>query len=144
MVSQFRKKAPPSVAIPLARDNLPGLVSNLTLSAINKFDRKISGKGAARVGKGFTLFISNEDMNDIIKIVKPFEHSVVLVDGVTETVKHEIKKQESRFLTALLIPLAASLVQLVISSVVKGMSGRGVRRARRGYLDENFSFRSIF
>ena len=143
MVSQFRKKAPPSVAIPLARDNLPGLVSNLTLSAINKFDRKISGKGAARVGKGFTLFISNEDMNDIIKIVKPFEHSVVLVDGVTETVKHEIKKQESGFLTALLLPLAASLVQLVISSVVKGISGRGVRRARRGYLDENFSFRSI-
>ena len=82
-------------------------------------------------------------MNDIIKIVKPFEHSVVLVDGVTETVKHEIKKQESGFLTALLLPLVASLVQLVISSVVKGISGRGVRRARRGYLDENFSFRSI-
>ena len=105
--------------------------------------KKISRKGAARVGKGFTLFISNEDMNDIIKIVKPFEHSVVLVDGVTETVKHERKKQESGFLTAFLIPLATSLVQLVISSVVKGISGRGVRRARREYLDENFSFRSI-
>ena len=29
-------------------------------------------------------------MNDIIKIVKSLEHSSVLIDGVTETVKHEI------------------------------------------------------
>ena len=48
------KKALTNIAIPLARDNLPGLVSNLTSSAINKFDRKISGKGAVRAGKGFT------------------------------------------------------------------------------------------
>ena len=53
------KKALTNIAIPLARDNLPGLVSHLTSSAINKFDRKISGKGAVRAGKGFTLFISN-------------------------------------------------------------------------------------
>ena len=36
------------IAIPLDRDNMSGLVSNLTSSAINKFDRKISGKGAVR------------------------------------------------------------------------------------------------
>ena len=35
------------------------------------------------------LFISNEDMNDIIKIIKTLEDSSVLIDGVTETVKHE-------------------------------------------------------
>ena len=51
------KKAPTNIAIPLARDDLPELVSNLTSSVINKFDRKISGKGAVRAGKGFTLFI---------------------------------------------------------------------------------------
>ena len=33
--------------------------------------------------------------------------------------------------------LVASLVQPVISSVVKGYSGRGVRRAGRGYLNKN-------
>ena len=62
------KKALTNIAIPLARDNLPGLVGHLTSSAINKFDRKISGKGAVRAGKGFTLFISNEDMNNINKL----------------------------------------------------------------------------
>ena len=60
-------------SIPLARDNLPELVSNLTSNQINKLERKISGKGAVRAGKGFTLFMSNEDMNDFIKIKKLLE-----------------------------------------------------------------------
>ena len=127
MVTNLGKKALKNIAIPLARDNLPGLVINLNSNPINKFERKISGKGAVRAGKGFTLFISNEDMNDIIKIIKSLEDSGVLIDGVTETVKHEIKYQEGGFLGALLAPLAASLVQPVISSVVQGISGRGVR-----------------
>ena len=83
------KKWLANIAIPLARDNLLGLVSNLTSNAI-------------RAGKGFTLFISNEDMNDIIKIVRSLADSGVLIDGVSETVKHEIKKQEVRFLGACL------------------------------------------
>ena len=36
--------------------------------------------------------------------------------------------------------LVASLVWPVISSVVNGLSGRGVRRAGRGYMAENFYF----
>ena len=78
----------------IAKNNLPGLVSNLTSNSINKFKRKISEKGVVRAGKGFTLFISNEDINDIIKTIKSLEDSGVLIDGVTETVKHEMKKQE--------------------------------------------------
>ena len=77
-------------------------------------------------------------MNDVIKIIKSLEDSGVLIDGVTETVKDEIKKQEGGFLGALLRPLAASLVQPVISSVVKGISGRGVTRAGREYINKNF------
>ena len=50
-------------------------------------------------------------MNGIIKIIKSLEDSGVLIDGVTETVKHEIKnKQEGGFLGAFLAPLAASVV----------------------------------
>ena len=73
-------------------------MSNLTSSAIKKFDRKISGRGAVRAEKGFTLFISNEDMNDIIKIIESLEDSGVLIDGVTETVKHEIKNKKADLL----------------------------------------------
>ena len=77
-------------------------------------------------------------MNDVIKIIKSLEDSGVLIDGVTETVKREIKKEVSGFHGALLAPLPASLVQPVISSVVKGISGRGVRRAGRKYMVRNF------
>ena len=65
-------------------------------------------------------------MNDIIKIIKSLEDSGVSIDGVTETVRYEMKEQDGRFLGALLAPLAASLVQPVISSVVKGISERRV------------------
>ena len=92
------KKALTNTAILLARDNLPGLVNNLTSNAINKFERKINGKGVVRAEKGFDLFIWNEDVNDIIEIIRSLEDSGVLIDGFTETVKHEIKKQEGRFL----------------------------------------------
>ena len=40
-LNNLRKKALTNIAIPLARDNLPGFVSNLTSSAISKFGRKI-------------------------------------------------------------------------------------------------------
>ena len=88
-----------------------------------------------RAGEGFTLFISNEDMNDISKSIKSLEGSNVLIDGITETVRHEIKKQ-GRY-------LPSSLMQPVISSVVNGISGTGVRRAGKGYIEKNFKFRSI-
>ena len=124
--------------MPLARDNLHRLVSNVTSNAINKLKRKRSGKGAVRVAKRFTSFIWNEDMNGNIKIIKSLEDPVLLIDEVTETVKHGIKIQQWGFGEALLAPLAASLVQPRISSVVKGISGRGVRREEKRDIDEIF------
>ena len=96
-LANLGKKALTYVTISLARDNLPGLVSNLISNSINKFERKIRGKGAVRAGKGFTLFISNEAMN-IIKIIKSLEDLGALIDGVTETVKHEKKNKNADFL----------------------------------------------
>ena len=64
------KKALTNIAIPLERDNLPGLVSNLTSNVINKFERKISGNRAVRAVTGFTLFVLSEDLNENIKVIK--------------------------------------------------------------------------
>ena len=41
-----------------------------------------------------TLIISNEKMNDIMKIVKSYEESVLLIKGVCETIKNEAKEQK--------------------------------------------------
>ena len=130
-LANLGKKVLKNITILFVRYNLPGLVSNLTSNAINKFERIISGKGAVRAEKIFTLFISNEHMNGIIKIIKPLEDSSVLTDGVPEIVKHKEEIQEGGFLGALLAPLTASVVQLVICSVVKGINWRGFRRAGR-------------
>ena len=70
ILSNLSKKVMIDFDISLARDNLPGLVSNLASDAINKFARKIRGKGAVWAGKGLTLFILNEDMNYIVKTIK--------------------------------------------------------------------------
>ena len=52
-----------------------GLVSNIASNTTNKFEIKINGTGTVRVGKGFDLFISNEDIDDIIKIIKSLQDS---------------------------------------------------------------------
>ena len=48
-LANLGRKALTNVAIPVARDNLHGLVTNLTLSTINKSDRKISRKAAVKI-----------------------------------------------------------------------------------------------
>ena len=73
------------------------------------------------------------NLNDIMKILKSLVDLDVLTDGVTNTVKHEIKQPEVGFFGALLPPLAASLVEPVISSVVKGISETVVRKVGREY-----------
>ena len=45
-----------------------------------------------------TLIISNEEMNDVIKIVQALEDSNILLKGVTKTVKNGTKKQKGGFL----------------------------------------------
>ena len=96
------KKKITDLAIPLARENLPGLISNLasnaTLNVIDRFRRKISEKRPVIAEKGFTLFILNEDINDIIRIIKSLEDSSVLIDGITETVKDETKIKKADLL----------------------------------------------
>ena len=70
-----------------------------TESFISKFLLRCSSWNVTvKAEKRFTSFISNEDMNDVIKIIDSLENSGVLIDGVAETLKHEIKNNETNFL----------------------------------------------
>ena len=71
---------PTDIAVSLVEGNVPGLISNVNSNAINKFKRKISGEGALQEGKRSTFLISNEDMNDAIKIIKSLENVCLLID----------------------------------------------------------------
>ena len=65
-----------------------------------------------RARKGFTLFILNKDMNDIIKIIKSLEDLSVLIVGVNKTVKLELKEQECCFVTTFISTLLALCLAL--------------------------------
>ena len=64
--------------------------ASATDAAINK---RILGSGNHTI-----LIISNYDMQDLLKIVKSLEHSDILLDGITETVKNAVKEQKGCFL----------------------------------------------
>ena len=64
-----------------------------------------------------TVFIvSNEEMDNIMKIVKSFEKSVFLVKDVSQTIRNEAKEQNVGLLPMLLVKLAASLLSTLLLS----------------------------
>ena len=81
-----------------------------------------------------TLIISNNEMEDIVKIVKSLEDSGLLLKGVTETVQNEVKEQKGGFLSMLLGTLGASLLGNLL--IGKGMyrAGKGKGIVRAGYI----------
>ena len=101
--------------------------------------KKILGPGHNNT----TLIISNDEIDDILKIVKSLENSGVLLKGVSETILNEAKEQRGGFLSMLLGTLGASLLGDILS---KGLSGKGVIRAgegiiRAGYGSKRFSLK---
>ena len=50
-----------------------------------------------RMGSGTTtLIICNEEMEDIMKIVKSLEESGLLIKGVSETIQNEAKQKRKK------------------------------------------------
>ena len=45
------------------------------------------------------LIISDEEMNDIMKIIQALENSNILLKGVTKAIKDETKEQKGGFLS---------------------------------------------
>ena len=81
-----------------------------------------------------TLITSNDEMNDIIKIVKSLKNSGVLLKGVSETIQHEAKEQRGGFLSMLLDTLDASLLGNLLTG------GKGVSHAGEGIKKKNQIF----
>ena len=140
MMSNLSQKALLELSVPLAKDVLPKLATKETSSELDKSEGKISGQGAiltneagaVRAGKGSTLFILNEDMEHIIKIVDSLEKSGLLFNGVTEIVKHEIKKQEGRFFGAMMAPIPDWLIAPMVSSMINAITGKGEGKEQKG------------
>ena len=89
-----------------------------------------------------TLVISNEEMNDIMKIVQTLEDSNILLKGVIKTIKNETREQKGEFLSVLLGTLGASLLGDLLTI---NLSGKGTVRAGEDFLraGEGIKKRSI-
>ena len=79
-----------------------------------------------------TLTVFNEEMNDIMKIVKSLKDSCLMIKGVSETIKDKVKEQNWGFLSMLLGNLGVSLLGNLLTG--KGVNmpkilGQGVIRA---------------
>ena len=101
---------------------------------MQEYIKKILRSGAT------TLIISNEEMNDIIKIFQALEDSNILIKGVTKTIKNETKEQKGGFLSMLLGTLGASLLGNLLAGkeIVRAGSGnkKGKGIVRAGYRKE--------
>ena len=75
--------------------------ASATNAAINK---KILGSGTT------TLIVSNDEMEDISKIVKLLQDSGTVLKGVSDTIKDQTKHQRGRFLAMLLGTLGSALL----------------------------------
>ena len=119
---------------PLLKTGLPLLKSVIkpvrllgltaAISAIDAgFQKKIYCSGTT------TLVISNEEMNDIMKIVQALEESNISFKRVTKTIENETKEQKEGLLSMLLGTLGASLLGDLST---KKLSGKGTVRAGEG------------
>ena len=104
-----------------------GLTASATNAAIHM---KMFGSGThpSDLASRTTLIISNEEMNDIMKIVKFLEESGSLIKGVTQTIKNEAKEQKEGILGMFLGTLGASLLGNILKG--KGDIATSQRRDR--------------
>ena len=120
------------VAIPLSKNVLAPLGITAAASIDARIQKKIHGFGTT------TLIISNEEMNEIMKIIQAVEDSNILLKWAAKTIKNETKEQKGGFLSMLLGTLGASLLGNLLAGkgiVIAGSGnkeGKGIVRAGYG------------
>ena len=116
--------------IPLIKDIIKPLAKSVLIplgltAAVSAADagihKKILGSGHNHPSST-TLIISNDEMKDIIKIVKSLEDSGLLLKAVTETVQNEVKEQKGGFISMLLGTLGSGLLGNILT-------GRGINQS---------------
>ena len=130
LVKLLSKLAGPlmKAALPLAKNVLAPLGLRAVMSAIDgSIQKKIHGSGNK-------LIIEEEDIQDIIKIIKKLENSDILLEGVSKTIENEIKEQRGGFLSILLRTLGGSLLGNLLTGkgIIRTGEGKGIVRAGEG------------
>ena len=112
-----------SVIKPLAKNVLIPLGLTATASATDAgIHKKILGSGTT------TLIISNDEMENIIKIIKSLKDPGLLLKVVSEAIQNEAKEQKEWFLSILLDKLGTSFL---LGNI---LASKGINRAGKGFV----------
>ena len=115
-----------NVITPLAKSVLIPLGLTATASATDAAIQKKIFRSGAKVS-----MISNEEIEDIMKIGKSLEQSGLLIKLISEAIKNEAKELKSGLLSMLLGALAASLLGNALTGVIR--AGEGTSRAGQSF-----------
>ena len=80
-----------------------------------------------------TLIISNDEKNDIMKIIRSLEGSRLLIKDVSEIIENEAKEQKVGFFSTLLGALGASLLGNLLTGKVTIKAGEDTIRAGQNF-----------
>ena len=80
-----------------------------------------------------TLIISNEEVHNIMKIIKSLEESSLSIKGVSKTIKNEAKEQKRGFLRMLLVTLGDILLGNLLTAKGTIRAGEGTIRAGQDF-----------
>lgn len=117
------------VAAPLAKNVLAPLATRaLAFVTDNAIQRKMHGRGAVRAGKGIALVILDQDLVEIIRIIKSLVKLEIWIDGVSKTVSQKTKRWEGGFFGVVLKNLGVSILR-------KMLTGKRVMRAVKGFAE---------
>ena len=101
---------------------------------MQEYIKKIFGSGRPSSSASHNnriLIISNDEIKDIIKIVKSIKDSSLLQEGTSKAIQNEAKKQRGGFLSILLDTLGAS-------SSGNILAGKGINRAKEGIVRSGY------
>ena len=80
-----------------------------------------------------TLIISNDEKNDIMKIIRSLEGSRLLIKDVSEIIENEAKEQKGGFFSTLLGALGASLLGNLLTGKGTIKAGEDTIRAGQNF-----------
>ena len=80
-----------------------------------------------------TLIISNEEVHNIMKIIKSLEESSLSIKGVSKTIKNEAKEQKRGFFGMLLVTLGDILLGNLLTAKGTIRAGEGTIRAGQDF-----------
>ena len=122
--------------LPLIKNVIKPLVKSVLIplgltAAASAADAGIQKKKTKKMlgTRTITLIISNEEMNEIMKIVQALKDSNILLKGMTRKIKNETKEQKGGILSMLLGTLGASSLGSLLTGKGTIRAGAGIVRA---------------